>query len=89
MTQMNVAAELQSMLWIVVYLAMPALLGAMVVGLVVGVLQAVTQVQDQSLPMAAKLLMVAAIVVLASPLLVSPLVRQSERLFDTFATLTR
>ena len=87
--QLSVLAELQSILWIVLILSSPPLIGAMLVGLVIGILQAVTQIQDQSLPMAAKLIMVAAIVMLAGPLLVGPLVRQSERLFDSFSTLTR
>ena len=82
-------AELQSILWIVFSLSLPPLLGAMLIGLLVGIVQAVTQVQDQSLPMAAKLVVVAAIIGLAGPMLAGPLVRQSERLFDTFAPLTR
>lgn len=87
--QLSVLAELQSILGIVLYMAMPPLVGAMVVGLVVGVLQAVTQVQDQSLPMTAKLLMVVLVLVLAGPFLTQPLMRQTERLFDTFPMLTR
>lgn len=85
----SVVTELQSLLGIVLYMAMPPLLGAMLVGLVVGILQAVTQVQDQSLPMTAKLVLVIVLLVLAGPPLASPLVRQAERLFDGFATMTR
>ena len=81
--------QLQSMLGIVLVMALPPLLGAMAVGLVVGILQAVTQIQDQSLPVAFKLLVVLVILVLAGPLLGVPLVRQSTTLFDGFPAMTR
>lgn len=89
---MNHAAligQLQSTLGIVLVMALPPLLGAMAVGLVVGILQAVTQIQDQSLPIAFKLLVVIVILALAGPLLVVPLVRQSGQLFDSFPVMTR
>ncbi len=81
--------QLQATLSIVLFMSLPPLISAMAVGLVVGVLQAVTQVQDQSLPIAFKLLVVIVVLVFGGPLLVVPLVRQSEQLFDGFATMTR
>ena len=81
--------ELQSTLSIVLVMALPPLLAAMTVGLLVGILQAVTQVQDQSLPVAFKLLAVILILTLAGSLLVVPLVRQSRQLFDEFPAMTR
>lgn len=83
------AAELQSMLGIVLVMALPPLLGAMAVGLIVGILQAVTQIQDQSLPIAFKLLVVILILALAGPMLTMPLLRQSAQLFDQFPAMTR
>jgi type III secretion protein S len=74
---------------IVLYMSLPPLLGAMVVGLTVGILQAVTQVQDQSLPVVFKLLIVIAVIGFGGPLLVMPLVQQSVQLFDSFPMLTR
>jgi type III secretion protein S len=74
---------------IVLYMSLPPLVSAMVVGLVVGILQAVTQVQDQSLPIVFKLLVVMAVILLGGPLLATPLVQQSVKLFDTFPVLTR
>jgi type III secretion protein S len=74
---------------IVLYMSLPPLVGAVVVGLFVGILQAVTQVQDQSLPVVFKLLIVMAVISLGGPLLVAPLVQQSVQLFDTFPMLTR
>jgi type III secretion protein S len=74
---------------IVLFMSLPPLVGAMVVGLTVGILQAVTQVQDQSLPVVFKLLTVIAVIAFAGPLLVVPLVQQSVQLFDSFPMLTR
>jgi len=88
-SHVSIVAELQSLLTIVLYMSLPPLLGAMAIGLTVGILQAVTQIQDQSLPMTAKLVLVVVVLVLAGPLLVGPLVQQAERLFDNFATMTR
>lgn len=82
-------AQLQAMLGIVLLMSLPPLLAAMGVGLIVGILQAVTQVQDQSLPVAFKLLAVIVILAVAGPLLVMPLVRQSGQLFDSFPAMTR
>ena len=81
--------RLIGMLGIVLLLALPPLVAAMTVGLIVGILQAATQVQDQSLAVAIKLLVVIVILVFAGPLLVQPLVRQSGLLFDSFPTMTR
>lgn len=82
-------AQMQGMLGLVLYMALPPLVTAMVVGLAVGILQAVTQVQDQSLPMTFKLLAVILVLVLGGPALVVPLVRQASQIFDSFPAMTR
>ena len=63
---MDTAALLElttRMLVIVVLLSLPVVVTSVIVGLVIGILQAVTQIQDQSIAYGAKLL--AAIVVIA------------------------
>jgi type III secretion protein S len=89
MAQTALIDQFVAMLGIVLLLALPPLLAAMTVGLIVGILQAVTQVQDQSLPVAIKLLVVIVVLMFAGPLLVQPLVLQSGRLFDSFPAMTR
>ncbi|MCX2561143.1 flagellar biosynthetic protein FliQ [Acetobacter farinalis] len=79
----------QSTLSLVLYLALLPLLAAMAVGLVVGILQAVTQVQDQSLPMTFKLLTVILLLLFGGSLLAVPLEREAAEVFDSFPTLTR
>ena len=89
MTQNALIDQLHAMVSVVLIISLPPLLGAIAVGLVIGILQAVTQVQDQSLPIAFKLLAVIMILVVFGPLLVAPLVRQSSQLFDSFPAMTR
>ncbi len=89
MTHDALLSQLQATLELVLWMALPPLLAAMVIGLSVGILQAVTQVQDQSLPMTFKLLAVMLVLALGGPLLAAPLMRQATMLFDNFSTLAR
>ena len=89
MEQDALSDQRHSMLGIVLYMALPPLVAAVVVGLVVGIMQAVTQIQDQSLPLAFKLLIVMAILALAGPLLTVPLMREATAVFDNFPLMTR
>lgn len=89
MTEATVAQLAGEMLMIVLLLALPALLAAMSVGLIVGLLQAVTQIQDQTLPLAAKIIAVGITIILFGPMLSMPLVEMTERLLDQFPFLTR
>jgi type III secretion protein S len=82
-------SQLHATLSIVLYMTLPPLVGAVAVGLLIGILQAATQIQDQSLPLTFKLIAVLAILTSAGPLLVVPLVRQTIYLLDNFALLTR
>ena len=74
---------------LILWLSLPVLAVAAGVGLVIGLLQAVTQVQDQSLPQILKLVAVLVTVAVLGPLFVSPLLRHTERIFDTFPALER
>lgn len=81
--------HLSQTLLLVLYLSLPALGVAAVVGLLVGLLQAVTQIQDQSLPQVVKLLAVLLTVALVGPVLAGPMLRQAERVLTDFPALTR
>ncbi|MCC8953860.1 flagellar biosynthetic protein FliQ [Bradyrhizobium sp. Pear77] len=72
------------MIWV-----LPPLIAALVVGLGIGIIQAATQLQDQSLPLTVKLLVVVAVLVLFSPVLSAPLIEQAQQIFAEFPTLTR
>lgn len=74
---------------LVLWLSLPVLGVAAGVGLLVGLLQAVTQIQDQSLPQVLKLVAVLVTVAVLGPLLVTPLVRHTERILDSFPAMER
>ncbi|NJO38868.1 MAG: type III secretion system export apparatus subunit SctS [Rhizobiales bacterium] len=88
MTEATIIHHMNIALSLILLLSMPPLLIASVVGLVVGLLQAVTQIQDQTLPLAVKLIAVILSIVLMGPLLVGPLLEHTEQIFREFPTLT-
>jgi flagellar biosynthetic protein FliQ len=62
-------------LWLVLLLSAPPLLASMAVGLVVGVVQAATQIQDQALAFVPKVVVVLIVLAAMGPLLGAELVR--------------
>jgi flagellar biosynthetic protein FliQ len=62
-------------LLLVLLLSAPPLLASMAVGLVVGVVQAATQIQDQALAFVPKLVVVLVVLAVTGPLLGGQLVR--------------
>lgn len=58
MTQAYVMDLVRHMLWLVCLIAGPVLLGGLIVGLVMGVLQAATQIQESSLTFLPKMIVV-------------------------------
>lgn len=89
MEHIDLVGELQTMLGIVLYAALPPLVAALAVGLLVGILQAVTQVQDQSLPLTFKMVAILAVLFLAGGTLSAPLLQQAQLIFDGFSGMTR
>ncbi len=75
--------QFDQILLLVLMLSAPVLGVAAAVGLVAGLLQAVTQIQDQSLPQVLKLIAVLLTVVIAGPLLAGTLVRETRTILDT------
>ena len=66
-------------IWLVIQLAGPVLLVGLVVGVAIGLLQAVTQIQEQTLVFAPKIIAVFATLLIALPLmgaLISGFMRQ-------------
>lgn len=56
-------------IWLVIQLAAPVLLVGLVVGVAIGLLQAVTQIQEQTLVFAPKIIAVFATLLIALPLM--------------------
>ena len=73
----------------VLLLSAPALGVAILVGLGVGLLQALTQIQDQTLPQVVKLVAVLLVIVFVGPLLAGQVVALGDQVLDNFAAWTR
>jgi flagellar biosynthetic protein FliQ len=83
-TVINLSAQAMSLAFKV---AGPLLLGAMVVGLVVSIFQAVTQIQEQSLTLIPKIATIAAITVLLGPWMLDQLVAYTTNLYTSIPTI--
>jgi type III secretion protein S len=68
---------------LVLTLSLPAVLTAALVGLIVAALQAVTQIQDQNIGLAAKLIAVFVALILSARWIGGELLNFGNRLFDT------
>ncbi|ALD96382.1 flagellar biosynthetic protein FliQ [Pseudomonas sp. SZ57] len=73
----------------VLLLSAPALIVAIVVGLGVGLLQALTQIQDQTLPQVVKLVGVLLVIVFVGPLLAGQVAELGNQVLDNFPLWTR
>jgi len=73
----------------VLLLSAPALIAAILVGLGVGLLQALTQIQDQTLPQVVKLVAVLLVIVFIGPLLASQVAELGSQVLDNFPLWTR
>ncbi|MCE8016449.1 flagellar biosynthetic protein FliQ [Halomonas sp. MCCC 1A17488] len=76
-------------LWTVLLLSAPALLAAIVIGFGIGLLQALTQIQDQSLPQAVKVIVIMLVLIVGGPLLVGQLVNLTDQVLDNFPAWSR
>ncbi|HYD63768.1 MAG TPA: type III secretion system export apparatus subunit SctS [Noviherbaspirillum sp.] len=74
---------------LVVVLSLPAVVTAAVVGLVTGILQAVTQIQDQSIGYAVKLIAVSIAIALTAGWIGAELYQYGENLYRMLPLLGR
>lgn len=74
-------------LLLIVYLAAPLLLSALFVGLMVGVLQAVTQIQEQTLSFIPKLMALVLALILMGPWLLQLWITFTQELFMQIPSL--
>lgn len=82
-------AEMNRALLTVLLVSAPALGIAIVIGISVGLMQALTQIQDQTLPQAVKLVAVILVLILAGPLLAVQVSAIANRALDIFPSVTR
>lgn len=74
-------------LLLVIVVSAPPLLASLLVGFLVGVLQAATQIQDQTIAFVPKLVVVMVTLIVMGPALGTQLVRFTQAIFAGFATL--
>jgi len=74
-------------LWVVVLLAAPALLAALAAGLIIGMFQAATQINEQTLSFVPKLAVLAVTLFIASPWMLTVLLDFTQGLFTSIPDL--
>lgn len=79
----------QNALMTVLIISAPALLTAILVGFSVGLFQALTQIQDQTLPQGVKLIAVLLVLIFVTPLLVGQLLNLTDQVLDNFPAWSR
>lgn len=82
-------AEMNRALLTVLIVSSPALGVAILIGITVGLFQALTQIQDQTLPQGVKLVAVMLVVVLAGGLMATQVGNLASHLLDSFPAITR
>lgn len=79
--------QITEAMMLVMLLSLPPIVVASVVGIVVSLLQALTQVQEQTLSFAIKLIAVAITIAAMAGIMGAELLNFTRRLFDTFPAI--
>lgn len=74
-------------LMVILYLSMPILLTALAVGLLIGMFQAATQINEMTLSFIPKMIAVVFAILLAAPWMLQVIVDFTERLFHSIPSL--
>ena len=77
----------QQALWTTTLIAAPLLLSALAVGLLVGIFQAATQINEMTMSFIPKLLILVLALVAAGPWMLSVMVNYTQQLFDQIPSL--
>ena len=78
----------QDALWLLLLLSAPPILAATIVGLLISFLQAITQIQDQTLAFSVKLLVIIITLFVTGGLIGESLFQFAERVFATLPTIS-
>lgn len=89
MTPEDAVHQISEAMILVMVLSMPPIIVASLVGIVVSLLQALTQVQEQTLSFAVKLIAVAITLFAMSSILGSEMLNYTIGLFDAFPGMVR
>ncbi|MEX2257882.1 MAG: flagellar biosynthesis protein FliQ [Woeseia sp.] len=87
MTPETVTTIGQQALWVTMLIAAPMLLSALAVGLLVGMFQAATQINEMTMSFIPKLLVLVAALVIAGPWMLSVIITYTEQLMAQIPSL--
>ncbi|KUM27481.1 translocation protein [Mesorhizobium loti] len=87
MDKASIVAQMSQTLIVFMIWVLPPLIAAVVVGLGIGIIQAATQLQDETLHLTVKLLVVVAVIALFAPVLSAPLIEQADYVFSEFPAI--
>jgi type III secretion protein S len=76
-------------LWLVLVLSLPPIIAATVVGLIIAVIQAATQIQEQTLPHVVKLIAITITLLIMASFFGGTLLNFADQLFSQFPTMSR
>jgi len=82
MMEANAVDLVRETLWLMLMLSGPVLVAALVVGLLISILQAMTQIQEQTLSFVPKILGMGAMAILAMPWIITHMLEFSQRMFS-------
>lgn len=89
MTDSFVAQTVRDALMMVLIISAPILAGGMVVGLIISILQATTQIQEQSLTFVPKLIVVLVLLFVLAPWITNVLVGYTTELYAKIPQLVK
>ncbi len=81
MTEQDVVTLIRNSLWIIIKVSSPILISALIVGLVVGILQTTTSIQEPTIAFVPKLLAIFVVIVVFSSWMIRSLVDYTRELF--------
>ncbi|WP_027168280.1 flagellar biosynthetic protein FliQ [Mesorhizobium sp. WSM3224] len=88
MTESSIVTLMNQSLMVFMIWVLPPLIASVIVGVVIGIIQAATQIQDESLPLTVKLLVVVTVIGLFAPVLSAPLIGLADQIFTEFPAMT-
>ena len=88
MTDAFVLQTIREAMMMVLIVAVPILAGGMLMGLIVSILQATTQIQEQSLSFIPKLIVVILLIIVLAPWIINIMVGFTTEIFSKLPQLT-
>ncbi len=82
MTEVTVIRIIQEALWISFLISAPILIGSLIIGLLIGIFQAVTQIHEMTLTFVPKIIVVVFISLVIFPWIVNKIIDYTIRLFN-------